>query len=73
MRVSDNRQAIESRMGADDRIGDAPEAFGQLPGPNDRVGPPILARRRIFQIRGTPTVGRYNITCRYRVQRLYAT
>lgn len=55
-RVSDNRQAIESRMGADDRAGDAAEAFGQLAGPNDRVGPPALARRRIFQVRGTTTV-----------------
>jgi len=60
--VSDNRQAIESRMGADDRSGDAPKAFGQLAGPNDRVGPPALARRRIFQVRGTTTVGRYTIT-----------
>lgn len=60
-------------MGADGRIGDAPEAFGQLPGPNDRVGSPTLACRRIFQIRGKPTVGRYNITCRYRVQCLYVT
>jgi len=49
-------------MGADDRTGDTPEAFGQLAGPNDRIGPPALARRRIFQVRGTTTVGRYTIT-----------
>jgi len=43
-------------MGANDRTGDAAEAFGQLAGPNDRIGPPALAHRRLFQVRGTMTV-----------------
>jgi len=52
MRVSDNRQAIGSRMGADVRTGDVAEMFGQHSRPNDRVGPQTLARRWVFQIRG---------------------
>jgi len=45
-------------MGTNDRTGVAAAAFRQHAGPNDQFGPPTLARRRVFQVRGTKTVGR---------------
>lgn len=49
---SDHREAIGPGLETDDRVGGTPKAFGQHVGSNDRVGPPVSARRKIFQERG---------------------